>query len=85
MSYVSFLLFFFIDIKSAGDVSHNWFDAQNQCLDHGLTLEGDKSEQPYWTGVYRRLTPWINMLGQYHLFTCIISEQFHFISYLTSD
>eukprot|EP00105_Crassostrea_gigas_P038717 XP_019922865.1 PREDICTED: uncharacterized protein LOC105328445 [Crassostrea gigas] len=55
----------FTEIKPAGDVSHSWFDAQNQCLGQGLTIEKDKSDQPYWTGVYRRRTPWINILGCY--------------------
>lgn len=55
----------FTDIKPSADFSHNWFDAQNQCLNHGLTTKKDKSSQPYWTGVYRRLTPWINILGCY--------------------
>lgn len=41
----------------------DWFDAQKQCLGPGLTIEKHKSNQPYWTGIYRRLTPWINILG----------------------
>lgn len=63
-----FFSFFLTDVKPADDVSHNWFDAQKQCLGQGLTIEKDKSDKPYWTGVYRRLTPWINMLGQYSFF-----------------
>lgn len=59
-----FFLFFLTVVKPAGEVPHNWFDAQKQCLNHGLTIEKDKSDQLYWTGVYRRLTPWINILGQ---------------------
>uniref|UniRef100_A0A8W8NMZ7 WSC domain-containing protein n=1 Tax=Magallana gigas TaxID=29159 RepID=A0A8W8NMZ7_MAGGI len=55
----------FTDSKPAGDVSHSWFDAQRQCFGWGLTTEKDKSDHPYWTGVYRRLTPWINILGCY--------------------
>lgn len=51
------------DINSTDDFPLNWFDAQNHCLGQGLTIERDKSDQPYWTGVYRRLTPWINILG----------------------
>lgn len=70
----SYQLYFFIlstttlftDIKSTGICSHNWFEAQEHCLGHGLTIEEDKSDQPYWTGVYRRMTPWINILGQVH-------------------
>lgn len=27
------------DINPTGDFSHNWFDAQKQCLDYGLTVE----------------------------------------------
>lgn len=53
----------FKDIKPTGDFSHNWFDAQDHCLGQGLTIDKNKSIQPYWTGVYRRLTPWINILG----------------------
>lgn len=64
MNYVSYFFLFLTDVKPAGEVPHNWFDAQKQCLNHGLTIEKDKSDQPYWTGVYRRLTPWINILGQ---------------------
>lgn len=45
--------------------AHSWFHAQNHCLGQGLTTEEDKDDQPYWTGVYRRLTPWINILGCY--------------------
>lgn len=48
----------FIDVKSTEDFSHNWFDAHDHCLGLGLTIEKTKSNQPYWTGVYRRLTPW---------------------------
>lgn len=72
MNFVSFLLW--SDSKPAGDVSHSWFDAQKQCLHHGLTIEKDKSDQPYWTGVYRRLTPWINILGHYLLFSLFLSS-----------
>lgn len=81
VSFVSFL--WWSDIKPADDVSHNWFDAQNQCLNHGLTIEKDKSDKPYWTGVYRRLTPWINILGQYllHFFLFPLSSVNTFISY----
>ncbi|XP_052693386.1 uncharacterized protein LOC128171648 isoform X2 [Crassostrea angulata] len=55
----------FTDIKPTGNFSHNWFDAQDHCLGQGLTIDKDKSIQPYWTGVFRRLTPWINILGCY--------------------
>lgn len=71
MNFVSFLLW--SGIKPAGDVSYSWFDAQRQCLGRGLTTEKDKSDQPYWTGVYRRLTPWINILGHYLLFSLFLS------------
>lgn len=80
MNFVSFLLW--SEIKPAGNVSYSWFDAQKQCLHHGLTIEKDKSDQPYWTGVYRRLTPWINILGQnllFFSFSFIIRK--HFIVY----
>lgn len=46
------------------DFTHNWFDAQDVCVGNGLTIKREKSGQPYWTGVYRRLTPWIKLLGQ---------------------
>lgn len=72
MNFVSFLLW--SDSKPAGDVSHSWFDAQRQCLGRGLTTEKDKSDHPYWTGVYRRLTPWINILGHYLLFSLFLSS-----------
>eukprot|EP00105_Crassostrea_gigas_P033959 XP_019918107.1 PREDICTED: uncharacterized protein LOC109617186 [Crassostrea gigas] len=55
----------FTDINPIGDFQYSWFDSQNQCLDQGLTIERNKSDPPYWTGVYRRLTPWINILGCY--------------------
>lgn len=44
---------------------HAWFDIQEHCLGQGLTREEDKSDQPYWTRVYRRLTPLITILGEY--------------------
>lgn len=56
---------FWIDINPTGDIPRSWFDAQSHCVGQGLTIEKDKSDQPYWTGVYRRLSPWINILGQY--------------------
>ncbi|XP_065944798.1 uncharacterized protein [Magallana gigas] len=65
----------FTGIKPAGDVSYSWFDAQRQCLGRGLTTEKDKSDQPYWTGVYRRLTPWINILGCYSDSTDILQYE----------
>lgn len=77
MNFVSFLLW--SDSKPAGDVSHSWFDAQGQCLGMGLTTEKDKSDQPYWTGVYRRLTPWINILGHYLLFFSSVNISFYII------
>uniref|UniRef100_A0A8W8NWV7 WSC domain-containing protein n=1 Tax=Magallana gigas TaxID=29159 RepID=A0A8W8NWV7_MAGGI len=55
----------FTDIIPTGDFTHSWFDAQKYCLGQGLTIDRDKSDQPYWTGVYRRLTPWIKTLGCY--------------------
>lgn len=69
--YLSFL--FLTDIKPTEDFLYNWFEAQYHCLDRGLTLEKDKSDQPYWTGEYRRRTPWINILGQYQFIFFIIS------------
>lgn len=61
--------------------AHSWFDAQNHCLGQGLTIEEDKDDQPYWTGLYRRLTPWIKILGQYQcLFSFLISKHFLFNS-----
>lgn len=63
---VSFL--FWTDIKSTDEISHDWFKAQNHCFDRGLTIEKNRSNQPYWTGIYSRLTPWINILGQCLLF-----------------
>lgn len=74
------MFLFLTDIHSAGNFVHNWFDAQNQCLNHGLTTEKDKSNQPYWTGLYRRLTPWINILGQY--FFLLSSDSKHFLFYI---
>lgn len=56
---------FWKETKPTREFTNNWFDAQDKCLGHGLTIDIDKSNQPYWTGVYRRLTPWINILGQY--------------------
>lgn len=56
---------FWKETKPTRELTNNWFDAQDKCLGHGLTIDIDKSNQPYWTGVYRRLTPWINILGQY--------------------
>lgn len=55
----------FTDINPTGDLPNNWFHAQSYCKGQGLTIERDKSDQPYWTGLYRRLTPWINILGCY--------------------
>lgn len=55
----------FTDIKPLKTFTYNWYEAQNHCLGHGLTIERNKSDQPYWTGLYRRQTPWINMLGCY--------------------
>uniref|UniRef100_A0A8W8NY72 WSC domain-containing protein n=1 Tax=Magallana gigas TaxID=29159 RepID=A0A8W8NY72_MAGGI len=55
----------FTDINPTGGFPHSWFYAQGYCVGQGLTLERDKSDQLYWTGVYRRLTPWINILGCY--------------------
>lgn len=75
MTLVHFVSFvFFTDIMTTDDFSHNWFDAQNHCLGQGLTIYKDKSGKPYWTEVYRRLTPWINILGQHHL---IVFLMFH--------
>nr|XP_034321979.1 uncharacterized protein LOC109619625 isoform X2 [Crassostrea gigas] len=55
----------FTDINPTGDFQHSWFDAQNRCVGRGLTIERVNSDQPYWTGRYRRVTPWINILGCY--------------------
>lgn len=60
------------------DISHNWFYAQNHCLGRGLTIEEDINDQPHWTGVYRRLSPWINILGQYLLVFCYMYHQYVF-------
>lgn len=57
------MFLFLTDINSTGNCLHNWFEAQDRCYGHGLTKEEDKSHQPYWTGVYRRMTPWIKILG----------------------
>lgn len=59
----------FTDIKPTEIFSHTWFDAQEHCLGQGLSVEGHNSDKPYWTGFYRRLSPWINILGQYHPFS----------------
>lgn len=58
-------LLFSADIMSMDDISHDWFDAQNHCSGRGLTIERGINGQPHWTGVYRRLSPWINILGKY--------------------
>lgn len=55
----------FTDIKPTTALFYNWYDAQDHCFGRGLTLEKDKSDQPYWTGEYHRRTPWINILGCY--------------------
>lgn len=65
-------LLFSADIMSMDDISHDWFDAQNHCSGRGLTIERDINDQPYWTGVYRRLSPWINILGKYLSAFCYI-------------
>lgn len=66
INVIYFVLFlFWTDINPTGGFLNSWFDAQRYCLGQGLTIERDKCDQPYWTGVYRRLTPWINILGQY--------------------
>lgn len=63
--------------------SHDWFDAQNHCLGHGLTIERNKSNHPYWTGAYLKLTPWINILGQY-LISFVFGKHSFLISSLSS-
>lgn len=63
--YLLFVSFFCSEINPTGDLPNNWFHAQSYCKGQGLTIERDKSDQPYWTGLYRRLTPWINILGTY--------------------
>lgn len=68
----NFFFSFWTDIKPKEDF-YNWYDAQDHCLGRGLTLEKDKSGQPYWTGEYRRRTPWINILGQYQ-FILVLSS-----------
>lgn len=62
---ICFSFFFCSDINPTGDLPNSWFHAQSYCRGQGLTIERNKSDQPYWTGLYRRLTPWINILGQY--------------------
>lgn len=72
------------DINSTDDFQLNWFDAQNHCLSQGLTIEKDKTDQPYWTGVYRKLTPWIKTLGLYqfdilyHLYIFLLNIKLNF-------
>ena len=47
----------------------NWFEAQKLCRERGgLTIKRNKSDQSYWTGKYRRITPWIKIKGLYHVF-----------------
>ncbi|XP_078340571.1 uncharacterized protein LOC111106908 [Crassostrea virginica] len=42
----------------------NWFEAQKQCRGKGgLTIKKNMSDQSYWTGRYRRITPWIKIKG----------------------
>lgn len=57
----------FTDINLTDNFQHSWFDAQSHCIGQGLTIERHKSDKPYWTGKYRRLTPWINILGCYSI------------------
>ena len=55
----------------------NWFEAQQQCRERGgLTIQRNKSDQSYWTGRYRRITPWIKIKGLYHYLIIILSERF---------
>lgn len=63
------------------DIAHNWFDAQDFCVGNGLTIEKEKSGQPYWTGVYRRLTPWIKILGQTTLFYLLVYISFSSVKF----
>ena len=55
----------------------NWFEAQEQCRGRdGLTMSKTKSNQSYWTGTYRRITPWIKIIGLYQYFIILVSERF---------
>lgn len=71
----------FTDVKPTEHFSHNWFNAQEFCLGQGLTIDREKSDKPYWTGVYRRLTPWIKILGQTTLFYFLVYISFSSVNF----
>ncbi|XP_078309858.1 uncharacterized protein LOC111110221 isoform X2 [Crassostrea virginica] len=60
--YTIFFLFLLSTLTTGANL--NWFEAQEQCRDRGgLTIKKDKSNQSYWIGRYRRITPWIKIKG----------------------
>nr|XP_022302966.1 uncharacterized protein LOC111110661 isoform X2 [Crassostrea virginica] len=60
--YTIFFIFLLSTLTTGANL--NWFEAQEQCRDRGgLTIEDDKSDQSYWIGRYRRITPWIKIKG----------------------
>ncbi|XP_022302966.2 uncharacterized protein LOC111110661 isoform X2 [Crassostrea virginica] len=60
--YTIFFIFLLSTLTTGANL--NWFEAQEQCRDRGgLTIEDDKSDQSYWVGRYRRITPWIKIKG----------------------
>lgn len=69
------------DVKPTEHFSHNLFNAQEFCLGQGLTIDREKSDKPYWTGVYRRLTPWIKILGQTTLFYFLVYISFSSVNF----
>ncbi|XP_078309855.1 uncharacterized protein LOC111110411 isoform X3 [Crassostrea virginica] len=60
----TFLLFVLILTLITESSTLNWFEAQEQCRGRdGLTMSKTKSNQSYWTGTYKRITPWIKIIG----------------------
>nr|XP_022300692.1 uncharacterized protein LOC111108899 [Crassostrea virginica] len=60
----TFLFFVLILTLIKESSTLNWFEAQKQCRERGgLTIKSNESDQSYWTGRYRRITPWITIKG----------------------
>ncbi|XP_062586872.1 uncharacterized protein LOC134248494 isoform X2 [Saccostrea cucullata] len=81
------LVIYNVDITNCIQNSWNWFEAQQHCSDSndtlktsGVTLNSDQ----HWTGVYRRYSPWIKLLGCYD--SKVVSEHrtFNFFFNVTS-
>lgn len=66
--YACWLIHFLITLTAISQTKAlTWFDAQKECMEknQSLTQRGNESTSFYWTGLYKKRSQWIKIIGCY--------------------